>query len=455
MINRTVTTKLIEWEKKDNRKPLIIRGARQVGKTTIINNFSKNFDQYIYLNLELLEDKEIFDAPLPFDDLLMSIFLIKNKQRQRQTLIFIDEIQNNPRAIQLLRYFYEKSPDIFVIAAGSLLEAAISKNINFPVGRVEYLVMRPLSFAEFLSALDENEALHALETFPCPYSAHLALRKLFVKYLLVGGMPEAVFEYCKNQDITQINPVYESLIVSYKDDVEKYAGNATQIHLIRNIMDSIFVQAGMRIKFEGFGNSPYRSRDVGEALRSLEKALLLHLVYPFTGHIPPILPDRKKAPKLFFLDSGLVNYFSGIQSEILLSQDISSLYKGRILEQVIGQEILTVSFSPLWHLNFWIRDKKQSNAEMDFIFLHQNKIIPIEVKSGAMGRLRSLFQFIDESPYALAIRLYDGPVQIEKTKTIKGKEYLLCNLPWYLAGQIDKYCERLVYIMKTTIKPRR
>lgn len=441
MIDRTITAKLLEWKNRKNHKPLIIRGARQVGKTTTLKDFSRYFEQFIYLNLELEEDKDIFDSPLSFDDLLTSIFLIKNKQRQKQTLIFIDEIQNSSKAIQLLRYFYEKSPDLFVVAAGSLLEAAINKRVSFPVGRVDYLVMRPLSFAEFLSALDEKIALKALYTIPCPPLAHLALKKLFHKYLIVGGMPEAVSEYRKNYDITQTNPVYESLIVSYKDDVEKYATNSTQTNIIRNIMDSIFVHAGTRIKFEGFGNSPYRSRDVGEAFRSLEKALLLQLIYPFTGHTPPIIPDRKKSPKLFFLDTGLVNYFSGIQSEIILSQDISSLYRGRILEQIIGQEILTLSYSPLWHLNFWIRDKKQSSAEIDFIFSHHDNIIPVEVKSGATGRLRSLFQFVDESPHAFAIRLYDGTIHTENSKTINGKKYLLCNLPWYVAGQIDRYIE--------------
>jgi len=441
LIERDIIKELEKWKKNDNRKPLILRGARQVGKTTAVDIFSKQFEQYIYLNLDKNEDKKIFEKDIPFKDLVDSIFFMKNKHKKAKTLIFIDEIQNSSKAISLLRYFYEDVPEYFVIAAGSLLETIMDNKINFPVGRCEYKLLRPLSFQEYLNGIGEYKALGLIDTIPIPEYAHDKLLKLFNRYSLIGGMPEVISRYIETDDLKEVESVYESLIVSYLDDVEKYTKTNNMAYVIRHCIKNSFKEAGTRIKFEKFGESSYKSKEVGESLRILEKALLVNLVYPTTEISIPITPNTRRSPRLYFLDTGLVNYFSGIMGSLLTIEDLNSQYNGRIAEHIVGQEILSNSYSPLKSLNFWTREKKQSNAEVDYIIQHKNLIIPIEVKSGKSGTLRSLHQFINIAPHNFAVRLYAGNFLIEKNKTPEGKEYTLLSAPYYLASNIERYIE--------------
>ena len=257
MFYRTAISHLKVWASKKNRKPLIIRGARQVGKTTIVDMFSKEFDQYIYLNLDKPEELKLFENDYSFQELLMTLFLYANKKRNNgKTLIFIDEIQNSANAVRLLRYFYEEASDLFVVAAGSLLETLIDKKISFPVGRVEYLAMRPCSFKEFLIACKEEESLSLIESFDVPEYAHDKLSSLFHQYVIIGGMPEIVNHYTQAKDISSLNDIYDALITSYLDDVEKYASNESMVQYLRHIINTAFYKAGSRVTFEKFGNSP-------------------------------------------------------------------------------------------------------------------------------------------------------------------------------------------------------
>ena len=221
MFKRDIQTDLEKWQKELPRKPLVIRGARQVGKTTVINHFAKNFEQYIYLNLELPDDRQPFEQFSNIETLLQAIFFVKNKsllQKQR-TLLFIDEIQAAPEALSILRYFYEQESNIAVIAAGSMLETLFDKNISFPVGRVEYKVLRPVSFPEFLSAMNETAAREQLEQIPTASFAHQKLLSLFHTYALIGGMPEAVQHYRTHKDLVSLAPIYDSLLTSYMDEI--------------------------------------------------------------------------------------------------------------------------------------------------------------------------------------------------------------------------------------------
>jgi predicted AAA+ superfamily ATPase len=280
---RTILKEFEKWVDRKNRKPLILRGARQVGKTTAVNLFAKQFDQYIYLNLELEEDKKLFQQQRDINDLLEAIFFIKNKKHKAgKTLIFIDEIQMAPEAVAQLRYFYEQAPDLYVIAAGSLLESLISRHINFPVGRVEFCVMYPLSFQEYLIATGEEEALKLLKNIPIPDYAHNKLLKLFNRYTLIGGMPEVVGTDADTRDIQQILPLYEGLLISYIDDVEKYASNQSMARIIRHIINNAFYEFGNRITYKGFGRSNYRSREMSKAFQLLEKTMFLRLIFPTT-----------------------------------------------------------------------------------------------------------------------------------------------------------------------------
>ncbi len=252
--------------------------------------------------------------------------------------------------------------------------------------------MHPLSFQEYLIATGEDEALKLIKNIPVPDFAYDRLLKTFNRYTLIGGMPEVVGIDADTRDIQQITPLYEGLLISYIDDVEKYASNQSMARIIRHIINNAFYEFSNRITYKGFGLSNYRSREMSEAFQLLEKTMFLRLIYPTTQTCLPVLEDRKKSPKLQLLDTSLVNYYAGIQKELFQSDDISQLYEGRIAEHIIGQELMTLNSSSLHRMNFWVREKKQSNVEVDYVIAHNDKLIPIEVKSGSTGRLRSLHQ---------------------------------------------------------------
>ncbi|NOX35081.1 MAG: ATP-binding protein [Deltaproteobacteria bacterium] len=446
MFKRDILGKLSAWAKKKDRKPLILRGARQVGKTTAVKIFSEQFDQYLHLDLEQKEERRIFEQGYPIEELIQAIFFYKDQVKQKgKILIFIDEIQACPPAVSYLRFFYEVFPDLYIVAAGSLLETLIDTHISFPVGRVEYLVMKPLSFKEFLNALTEESGLDIIENkIPAPNFAHDKLMKLFHTYSIIGGMPEIIQKYSDQKDIIALNSVFDSLIVSYIDDVEKYARNNSMANVIRHAVSNAFYEAGSRIKFQGFGNSNYKSREMGEALKVLEKAMLIYLLYPSSSVKPPLLPNMKKSPKLQVLDTGMLNYFGGLQKDLFGTNDIDSVYQGKIAEHIVGQELLAAETSPLYKLYFWNREKKQSNAEVDFLIQHENLIVPVEVKSAATGRLRSLHQFIDRAPHKYAVRVYSGKLEVDQIKTLNGKKFTLLNLPFYLTGSIPEYLDWMI-----------
>ena len=443
MFYRKIIDLLNKWSKEQDRKPLILRGARQVGKTTAVHMFSKSFDQYIYLNLETHRDREIFLHKLSIDDLVQAIFLHANiSDTKGKILIFIDEIQHSPEAVAIMRYFYETKKHLYVIGAGSLLETMIGNNqISFPVGRVQYLFMYPLTFEEFLIAMKEKQALKFYNTLPLPSFAHDKLLKLFHTYTLIGGMPEIVKNYASHLDMVQLKQIYQSLQTSFIDDVSKYARNHTMIETITHAIESSPFEAGKRIKFQCFGNSNYRSREMGEALRMIERAMLIFLLYPSTATQIPIMPDTKKSPRLQFIDTGFLNYIVGLQGHYYQHSDLHSFYQGTIAEHIVGQELMASDMTSSKKLSFWVRDKKQSVAEVDFLISYQQYIIPIEVKAGKTGTLRSLHQFLDASNNTFAVRLYAGDINISDATTLSGKKYRLLNLPYFLTGNIEQYVD--------------
>lgn len=439
MFYREIIEKLKDWATRDNRKSLVLRGSRQVGKTTAVEMFSKEFDQYIALNLEREEERKIFEISYPFQDLLMALFFYAGKERKLgRTLIFIDEIQNSPRAIALLRYFKEDAGDLFVIAAGSLLETIMDRKISYPVGRVEYMMMHPVTFREFLGATGENQSLEILNSDEIPAFAHPHLMRQFKKYLTIGGMPQVVEQYSRDNDLTALQPIYDSLLKSYIEDVEKYAPSSSQIQYIRHILNTAFEVAGSRITIENFGGSTYKFREMREAFTTLEKTFLFQLVYPTTEAVIPALPKLRLKPRLHTLDTGLINYATKMVKDILSMEDIADVYRGRIAEHITGQELLAMSNSIMNKLQFWVREKKQSSAEIDYLYQYNGKLIPIEVKSGSIGKLRSLHQFMDVAPHHLAVRVWQGPYLVERAKTIAGTEFTLLNLPFYLVHRIER-----------------
>ena len=441
MFDRIAIQYLRQWAEKEERKPLVLRGARQVGKTTLVRLFAREFDTFIYMNLEEKENAELFAADYSFEDLLAGIYLKANvlQDSSKRTLIFIDEIQNEPKAVQTLRYFYEKRPDIYVIAAGSLLESLMGRHISFPVGRVEYMALHPCTFVEFLRAMGQNLMADSIEKISLPASLHLSAMEWYKKYMIVGGLPEAVANYAEYKDIVRLNGVFNSLLSGYRDDVEKYASKPKEQDAIRYILNYGWTAAGHRIQFAKFTGSTFKAAESGNAFRTLEKTLLLELVYPQTTASFPILPDLKKSPKLLWLDTGLVNYVAGMQEELLFSKDTDELWNGDIAEHIVGQELLssTVTFGE--KRMFWVRDAKNSQAEVDFLIRYKSHLLPIEVKTGNNAKLRSLHLFMDESKEKVALRLWNGPMTSDMVTTQNGKVFTLFNIPLYYAGYLQVF----------------
>ena len=443
VFSRTILRDLEAWKVSGQRKPLVLRGARQVGKTTVVKQFGRSFDTFVYLNLDLPSDQRLFDGFLSPESTLQRIFLEKKAQRRGQTLLFIDEIQQSPAAITMLRYFYEQFPDLFVISACSLLEIMMDTHkISFPVGRVEYRYLFPLSFDEFLSALGEEEALGLLAAVPVPEWALDRLFELFHLYALIGGMPEVVGRYRDAPDVSGLVQVFQSLLTAYTDDVSKYARNATEVTVIRHVIETAAYEAGKRITFERFGNSAYKSREVGNALRTLERAMLLYLRYPSTAVQPPLIPDLKRKPRLQMVDTGLLNFAAGLQAQYFGVKDLNALYKGLLSEHIVAQELMATNSISLQKPDFWVRELRQSQAEVDFILHWKTGLVPVEVKSGKTGTLRSLHSFVDNSGCALAVRLYAGKPTWNSARTPAGNPYQLLNLPYFLASRIQDYLAR-------------
>jgi len=261
-------------------------------------------------------------------------------------------------------------------------------------------------------------------------------------------MPEIVKKYIETKNLILTSSIFDSLITTYLDDVEKYANNENQTKIIRHIIKNSFLFAGERIKFEGFGNSNYKSKDVGECFRILEKTFLLTLVYPITSTSIPIIENIRKSPKLQVLDTGIINKMAGLQISILSSKSIDNIYGGKIAEHIVGQELLALQKSVLAKNNFWTKENNQSNAEVDYILQINDLLIPVEVKIGKTGKLRSLLEFVDFVEHNFAVRIYSGKLSIEKHKTIKNKEFYLLNLPFYLIGKIYEYCNLLIINQK-------
>ena len=431
---------LRQWAEKEGRKPLVLRGARQVGKTTLVKIFAEEFDVFINLNLEEKVNADLFTMDVSFEDLLAGIYVKAGiKMENQRTLIFIDEIQNVPDAVKVLRYFYEKRPDLYVIAAGSLLESLVGNHISFPVGRIEYMALHPCTFTEFLGALGENILVEQIEQLEVPQSVHSYVMDLFKKYMIVGGLPEAVANYAKRKDWVSLNEIFNSLLSGYKDDIEKYAQRPKEQDILRYILNYGWGLAGQRFQFSKFCSSSYKSAEMGNAFRTLEKTLLLELVYPLISTSFPILPDLKRSPKLLWLDTGLVNYVAGMQESLLFTSDTDELWNGHIAEQVVGQELLGASFAFGGKRMFWVRDARNSQAEVDFVYKYKSHLIPVEVKTGDNSKLRSLHQYMDESQEDIALRLWNGPLTSDLIRLPSGKQYTLYNVPFYYAGQLETF----------------
>ncbi|MCR5455683.1 MAG: DUF4143 domain-containing protein, partial [Bacteroidales bacterium] len=245
------------------------------------------------------------------------------------------------------------------------------------------------------------------------------------------------------RDVLAVDGVYSSLMNSYRDDIEKYAKKESHATVIRLIINNGWPFAAEQITFNNFAGSNYRSREIGEALQTIERALLLELVYPVTEPKLPFMPNFKRRPKLVWLDTGLVNYMAGVRSEIFNIDEILSVWKGRIAEHVTAQELIATDFEFSTRRFFWIRDKVGSSAEVDFVVRFRNMMIPVEVKSGHNSKLKSLHLFMDNAPHDIAVRVWPEPFSVDNVYTANGKKFRLINMPFYYIGILQNVLEKV------------
>lgn len=442
MFPRKICEYLTQWKVKKQRKPLILRGARQVGKTSAVLIFGKeHFRDIIQINLENIEHKRLFNEEVSLED-FEKIVQIKFRKKivPGETLIFIDEIQNSPALIRLLRFFYEKRPDVHVIAAGSLFQAKIeSEGFSLPVGRIEYVYVYPLDFFEYLEASQETELLRLLKSLSSkeniPDAIHQEALRHFHEYTMIGGMPEVLNVYLTEHNIESLKPIYSSLLTSYAEDIYKYSSLAKTKYL-SYVIEHAPLYAGTITTYNKFGGSNFRTREISEAFNTLEKVMLVYQVYATKSNKIPLVKQTKRPKKLLFLDVGLVNQQMGIQEEFIKLKDLNDFYRGRIAEQVVGQNILAQFKHDTPNIFYWAKGKQEGSAEVDFCMQTEGKILGIEVKAGGSGRLRSLFSFAHAVSNNRLMRIYSGHLKIEKAK-LGEKHYELISVPFYLSPRIQ------------------
>ena len=444
MFSRQVISQLRQWSERSPHKPLVIRGARQVGKSTLVREFGKEFDVFIEVNLELSEDAEVFtrtDNVLEIWQFLCLRNHVVSDQNKRM-LLFIDEIQEVPQAVALLRYFYEKMSWLFVITAGSRLQSLLKSRVSFPVSRVEYLNLRPFSFMEYLNAAEGEAWCDMVRQLNVTSVMHEKLIGHFNQYALIGGMPEVVSNYVQYHDIERLSQIFNSLLKGYNEDVERYSKNEEQVRVIRHILNTAWFSAAEAIAMNNFGNSGYSSKQVHDAMDFLERAYILSLDYPITTTSAPAIPALRRAPKLIMVDSGITNFVINIQIEYLQNKELLDTWRGRAAEQIVAQELRVLLDNKFQEKQYyWMRDKKGTTAEIDFIWQQNAQIIPIEVKTGLHSHLRSLHSFVNTADrFVTAVRFWSGEFSIQDTFTPEPEKrpYRLINVPFYYVGQLEE-----------------
>jgi hypothetical protein len=442
ILERKIESELWRWKDSANRKPVVLRGARQVGKTFVVNHFAQNFAHFVDINLERPRERELFSGFNTGRELFERILLYKGRKvDSAKSLLFIDEIQFSSEAVRSLRYLHEDVRELHVIAAGSLLEVFTKREgFSFPVGRVKYLFLYPVTFMEYIKAQNPPMAEELLRMDVLKESPfHDLLLHEFSTYAFVGGMPEALAAYLETGSYSAVREIYESILMGYIEDVEKYTNLARAKYLAHTI-DRAPLHIGERITYEKFGESSFRSREMKEAFDVLERALIVYRARPSTSTRMPVIEKLRNAPKLFFLDTGLVNYRMGFDT-FFSKASLDNVYQGKISEQIAAQEIVAQSFLPP-SLRFWIREK--GTAETDFLYPFRGMLIPIEVKHGKVGKLKSLNLFMENSHHPYAIRVYSGKTRIDRIGLTSGRTYILFSMPYYLLSRLDDVIERLI-----------
>jgi hypothetical protein len=420
---------LSRWQNHPLRMPLIVRGARQVGKTYVIESFAKEaFPSVMAINFEAAPNYgACFESMDPIAIIRSIELLSRQKIIPGKTLLFLDEIQQCPRALQSLRYFKEKLPELHVIAAGSLLEFAMEdESFSFPVGRVQFARLYPLSFLEFLDAIGDGELRAELDSFhmdhPPPLAIHHQLLLRLNEYFVVGGMPNAILAYLKTQSFLEVQYVQKAIWDTYENDFAKYAPKACHRHM-KKIFQEVPRLIGDHVKYSKIDPElPNPAREMKKAFELLQLAGLVHpITATSAGGVPLTSGMKETIFKVIFLDIGLVEQGMGLEPRN------PGLMAGPLAEQFVGQELIANGDPQLeTRLFFWAPEV--GSAEVDYLLAQKGNIIPLEVKAGKWGKLKSLHRFISEKKARLGVKLSIEPLQ-QHENILSVPLYLTAHLP--------------------------
>lgn len=417
---------LIHWKNSKTRKPLIIRGARQVGKTWLMKEFGKTeYKQTLYINFESSAHlKDIFNADFDIQRILTALQIETGVVATKQnTLIIFDEIQEAPQAITSLKYFFENEPEYHIVAAGSLLGVTMHQQVSFPVGKVEFLDLYPLNFIEFLKALKQDQLVSLLET----YNVDLikSFKSKFINYLkqyyFIGGMPEAVLSFVLNNDFNEVRNIQKTILQAYEQDFSKHApvDIVPRIRMVWNSIPSQLAKENRKFIY-GLIKEGARAKDFELAINWLIDSGLVHKINRINK---PAIPLKAYADlsafKLFIVDVGLLNAMGNIELKTLLEGNtIFTEFKGAVTEQFVLQQLVC---NNMFDIYYWSADK--STAELDFVVQYKNTVFPIEVKAEENLQAKSLKVFHQK---------YNTPLSVRTSMSDYRKESWLTNIPLYL-----------------------
>ena len=420
---------------------MLIRGARQVGKSYSVTSFGQQeFTDVVTVNFELQPEMKQCFTNLPPREIIEKITLLSKKDIfPGNTLLFFDEIQECPQAILSLRYFYEQMPQLHVIGAGSLLEFTLaSEQFRMPVGRVQYLFMHPLSFGEFLDAVGEDRLREAVQSRDAPKiiddPLHTHLMSLAKKYMVLGGMPAVLEEFLDTGNMNRCLQIQQLIAQTYRDDFGKYA-NRIRHRYLEKIFYGVPRMVGRKFKYSHI-DPTLQSRDLKQALELLEQAGGLYRVRRTSGEGVPLEANaRDNQFKTIFLDIGLMQNMCGLNEQIALADDLLAVNAGALAEQLVGQELIA-HHNPFAgpSLYYWGREARNSSAEVDYLITSGPKVIPVEVKSGPAGRMKSMQLFFKKYGPGKGIKFSQAPFDCSHD---------IINLPLYAVEYLDTLLNRL------------
>jgi len=414
---RLIDNYLKEWALRPVRKPLLLRGARQVGKSTAVRQLGKQFENFVEINLEKQPSFiQFFQGDLDVKRIVPQLSAMVGKPIVAgQTLLFIDEIQASAEAIMALRFFKEDMPDLHVIAAGSLLEFALETLPTFGVGRIHSMFVYPMTFDEFLTACGEQLLLetrnNATAKTPLALPLYERLVGLFRSYMLVGGMPEVVAKWVETRDYLACQEVQDDIVLTYQDDFPKYRKRVDPT-LLRLTLQSVALQIGNKFVYSQVGGG-YSTNEVKKALDMLTLAgIITPVIHTNANGLPLGSEVDPTYRKMLLLDSGLLLRWlnmsgdtSELTAQILTNSATDLVNKGALTEMIAGLELLRYRTPNMRHeLFYWVRKAKNAQAEVDYLATYQSEVLPIEVKAGTQGGMKSLWQFMREKKLKNAIR---------------------------------------------------